>query len=207
MSPSFVDRTQLPGIMVGIFLVFNWFLQHSANSVWILTYSWSSLGFGGYVHLVMSENTCYRDTASQNLVLGCGGLSPDISHQHRVRTTTTTRARTLKRWNSSVDRRFLCLADGRHGGRPRWRCEAAPGATTHAVLAPRTPERREALAAAQHHSAPKSAGPVTYDAQRGQNTAEGGRRPVHQALFQVMQKVRCGAIELEVPKDHEAVKE
>ena len=32
-----------------------------------------------------------------------------------------------------------------------------------------------ALAAAQHHSAPKSAGPVTYDALRGQNTAKAGR--------------------------------
>ena len=34
-----------------------------------------------------------------------------------------------------------------------------------------------ALAAAQHHSAPNSAGLVTYDAQRGQNTAKAGRRP------------------------------
>ena len=34
-----------------------------------------------------------------------------------------------------------------------------------------------ALAAAQHHSAPKSAGPETYEALRGQNTAKAGRRP------------------------------
>ena len=34
-----------------------------------------------------------------------------------------------------------------------------------------------ALAAAQHHSAPKSAGPVMYDALWGQNTAEPERRP------------------------------
>ena len=34
-----------------------------------------------------------------------------------------------------------------------------------------------ALAAAQHHSAPKSAGPETYVALRGQNTAKDGTRP------------------------------
>ena len=33
------------------------------------------------------------------------------------------------------------------------------------------------LAAAQHHSAPKSAGPESYVALRGQNTAKAGRRP------------------------------
>ena len=34
-----------------------------------------------------------------------------------------------------------------------------------------------ALAAAQRHSAPKSAGPETYEAPRRQNTAKAGRRP------------------------------
>ena len=34
-----------------------------------------------------------------------------------------------------------------------------------------------ALAAAQHHSAPKSAGLVTYDALRAKNTAKAGGRP------------------------------
>ena len=34
-----------------------------------------------------------------------------------------------------------------------------------------------ALAAAQHHSAPKSAGPESYEALRGQNTAKAGKRP------------------------------
>ena len=34
-----------------------------------------------------------------------------------------------------------------------------------------------ALAATQHHSAPKSAGPETYEALRGQKTAKAGRRP------------------------------
>ena len=34
-----------------------------------------------------------------------------------------------------------------------------------------------ALAAAKHHSAPKSAGPESYEALRGQNTAKAGKRP------------------------------
>ena len=34
-----------------------------------------------------------------------------------------------------------------------------------------------ALATAQHHSAPKSAVPETYESLRGQNTAKAGRRP------------------------------
>ena len=75
-------------------------------------------------------------------------LPPPLPPPPPTTTTTTTRARTL---STSVDRRFLCLADGRHGGRPCWRCEAAP------FLRHERPSVAMALAEAQHHSAPKSA--------------------------------------------------
>ena len=62
-------------------------------------------------------------------------------------------------------------------------CDGASAAKRRRERRPKQSLRQErlsvamVLAAAQHHSAPKSAGPVTYDALRGQNTTKAGRRP------------------------------
>ena len=44
-------------------------------------------------------------------------------------------------------------------------------------LAPRAAQRQDGLAAADHHSAPRSAGPETYDAPRGQTEARAAAGP------------------------------
>ena len=54
---------------------------------------------------------------------------------------------------------LLSLADGRHGGRTCWRCEAAPGpAAAPCLPAPRAAHGAMELAAALHHSAQRVEG-------------------------------------------------
>ena len=54
--------------------------------------------------------------------------------------------------------------------------------------------RRSVLAAAQHHSAPKGAGPVTYEASRGQMTARAvGARPAPLAEVAEPQEVEAAS--------------
>ena len=126
--------------------------------------------------------------------------TPHTPHPHTT-TTTSTRAPLFLRAPSFVVALAVSMSDGGRAGdssaAQRRRGRRLTAAWRHEQLSVRM-----ALAAAQHHSAPKCAGPETHEALQGQTTARAaGKRPAPLAEVSGPQKaaVTVGYVAAAVP--------